>query len=60
MADGSSVGGKFLSDTMEPLTRAGRALGAAEFQLWQECASKFTPAVFLLLMCGLGTVLGLE
>lgn len=60
VADGSSAGGKLLSDTMEAMTRGGRALGAAEFQLWQECAYKFTPTVFLLLMCGLGTVLGLE
>lgn len=44
----------------KPLTRGGRALGATEFQLWQECAYKFTPTVFLLLMYGLGIVLGLE
>lgn len=44
----------------KPLTRGGRALGVAGFQLWQWCAYEFTPTMFLLLTCGLGIALGLS
>lgn len=60
MVDVNSVGGKLLSNTMEALDKRWESPGGHWFQLWQRCAYRFTPTMFLLLMCGLGIALDLS